>query len=87
MEGSRAVQIITDLDPGGPQTYGSYGSGSRDTAKNITLKRSVLPGKEHEIPHVLLEVPHTLPSHFHNLCLVRNREKAVQRPKLFKKND
>ncbi len=23
------VQIVTDHDPGGPQTYGSYGSGAR----------------------------------------------------------
>ncbi len=53
--------------------------------KNITLKHSVLPGKEHEIPHVLFDLPHTLPSHFHNLCLVSNGEQAVQRPKWYKK--
>jgi hypothetical protein len=51
---------------------------------NIILKHSVLPGKEHEIPHVLFELPHTLPSHFHNLCLVRNGEQAVQCPKWYK---
>jgi hypothetical protein len=28
MEGSRSIQIMKDPDPGGPKTYGSYGSGS-----------------------------------------------------------
>ncbi len=41
MEGSGAgsLQIITDTDPGGPNTYGSYGSGSHTLMATLAIFR------------------------------------------------
>ncbi len=41
MEGSKSAQIITGtyLDPGGPKTYGSYGSGSGTLLESVQIER------------------------------------------------